>query len=311
MGNTGSNPWIPLTQAVQELEKVQFSYDLQKNPDDYNQYVSERINKISQETLDKKRAAFQKAHTDMGRYADMEHNANFYKIRNMDVLSLQEQMLERSRAATQGVKYDKDLTRRQAEINEWYFHDKLETLFFLQVFFIVLLCMTIIMYFQKNATISYQFAAYSTISLLCVVIGVGVYRSRYTSEYRDPRFWNKRSFGRASVQPVMPDPCGGDGTINAISDCAKKAQKAAIATAKATAGAAQSVGNSAGQALMASAAGPLAGVSMLVGDGMAAAYDVDNPINQELSGLTKETVAYITGDGHPKDDPNAKLTCPF
>jgi len=340
MGNTGSNPWIPLTQSVQEIEKIQFSYDLRKNPDDFNRYVSERVDRISKETIDKKRAAFQKAHTDMGRYFDMDHNANYYKIRNNDVLNLQDQMLQRSRAAFQGIKHDKDLTRRQAEINEWYFNDKLETLFFLQMFFIVLLTMSLIMYVQKNGFITSQFAAYLTVILLAIVIGTGIYRSRYTKEARDPRFWSKRSFREQEVLDTTadtPDQCAppGSGSFipKSVSDCANKAQKAALLAANSSLayaedsakpygqialGAAEASGvglGVAGLGLGVAVGAPLVGAGLLVGQGLSDTRSVANKggaaASRAEAQLEADTLAYITGEGRPKTDPNAAATCPF
>ena len=330
MGNTSSNPWIPLTQQMQEIEKIQFSYDLRKNPDDFNRYVSERVDRISKETIDKKRAAFQKAHTDMGRYFDMDHNANFYKLRNTDVLNLQEQMLERSRAAFQGIQHDKDLTRRQAEINEWYFNDKLETLFFLQMFFIVLLTMSIIMYLQKNAFITAPFAAYMTIFLLVIVIGTGVYRSRYTKETRDPRFWNRRKFGTQEVMETKPDQCAppGEGSFvpKSVSDCANKAQKDALLAANSSLAYAEDSAKPYGQIALGAAeatglglgvavAAPLVGAGLIVGQGLSDTRSLANKggaaASRAESQLEADTLAYITGDGRPKPDPNARATCPF
>ena len=323
--------WIPRTQEIQELEKIKFSYDLRKNPDDFNRYVSERIDRISNETLDKKRAAFQKAHTDMGRYFDMDHNANFYKIRNTDVANLQEQMLQRSRAAFQGIKHDKDLTRRQAEINDWYFNDKLETLFFLQVFFIVVLSMAIVTYLQKNGFITSQFAVYLTAILVFVVIGTGLYRNRYTKEFRDSRFWSKRNFReREVVTSKEPDQCAppGDGSFlpKEVSECADRATRNALAasnsallfaedSAKPYGQIALGTATAMGAGLGTAVAAPVVGAGLLIGQGLTDSKSVANKAGAAMaraeSQLQLDTIAYITGDGRPKPDPNAKSTCPF
>lgn len=332
MSLTETTNWIPRTQEIQELEKIKFSYDLRKNPDDFNRYVSERIDRISNETMDKKRAAFQKAHTDMGRYFDMDHNANFYKIRNNDVVNLQDQMLQRSRAAFQGIRHDKDLTRRQAEINEWYFNDKLETLFFLQIFFVVVLSMAIVTYLQKNGYITSQFAVYLTAILFFVVIGTGLYRNRYTNEFRDARFWSKRNFREreAVVTSTEQDQCGapGDGSFvpKGVSDCANKAARNALQasgsallyaedSAKPYGQIALGAAGAMGTGLGAAAVAPVVGAGLLIGQGLSDSKSVANKAGAAAaraeSQLTLDTLAYITGDGRPKPDPNAQATCPF
>ena len=342
MGNTGSNPWIGFTQQFQEMEKIQFSYDLRKNPDDFNRYVTERIDRITKETLDKKRAAFQKAHTDMGRYFDMDHNAGFYKTRNRDLVNLQDQMYERSKAAVSGLKHDKDLTRRQTEINEWYFEDKLETLFFLQMFFIVLLAMAIVMYFQKNDLITAPFAAYLTLILFVIVVGTGLYRNRYTNEFRDSRFWNKRNFREKEVAPVGPNKqaacdCNAPAELPHKDSCASKAARDAVIATNAAAayasdsakpyaqiaiGAAEGVGAGAGVAVGGVAlGGGIVGASVAIGgrelmgqaltDTRTLANRAGEASDRAESQLEADTIAYITGDGRKKPPQGTGDSCPF
>jgi len=340
MGNSDSNPWIPWTQTFQEIEKIRFSYDLRKNPDDFNRYVSERVDRISKETLDKKRASFQKAHTDLGRYFDMDHNANYYKLRNADLLYAQSNLLEQSRAAAGGLQHDKDLTRRQTEVNEWYFNDKLETLFFLQIFFMVTLALAIILYLQKNAFITAPFAAFLTMILLSIVLGTGFYRSQYTSKKRDARFWHQRKFYDKKLfiptAPKEPD-CGCDNGGNlipdALSNCAKKALGSAKGVGNAMSNAASPYGQAAlagvdtmgqglniagrgvGSGLQMAAMGPvIAGkviFSQALDDSKAVYNQVGDAANRAENQLEADTLAYISGDGRPKPQPSTGLSCPF
>jgi len=329
MGDSDSNPWPRAVQEMQEIEKIRFNEDLRKNPDDFNRYVSERIDRITGETLDKKRAAFQKAHIDMGRYMDMDHNANHYKIRNGDLLGIQDQMVEKSRSVKSGIKHDKDLTRRQVEINEWYFGDKLETLFFLQLFFIVLLSAAIVLYLQKNGLITMPFAAFLTFILFGIVTGVGIYRWQYTASVRDSRFWNKRNFREKELYvPTKPEDCSKpvDFLPKELTDCAKKAEKAAENAANAIMGYASdtaapyeniALGAAAGVGLGATAIGAsvVGGTAMLANQALSDSRTVANragaAATRASSQLEQETIAYITGDNRVESDPNAGLTCPF
>lgn len=349
MGNTESNPWIGMAQQFQEIEKIRFSYDLRKNPDDFNRYVSERIERITGETLDKKRAAFQKAHTDLGRYMDMDHNANYYKMRNEDLLGLQGQMGERSRAVVSGIKHDKDLTRRQVEINEWYYGDKLETLFFLQMFFMILLAEAIVLFLQKNSFITSHFAAFLTFILFSVVTAVGLYRWRYTSDMRDSRFWQKRNFREKELYvPIKPESSASkcddqtDFIPKGLKECAAKAQADAAAVAGYVEESAQpygqiALGAAAGMgAGGAMAAGGVAGGASMAGSGLGAGLatvgtsavvgsamlgrqaftDSKRVANRAgaaaqaaSSELEAQTIAYITGDNRVVSSGGS--TCPF
>lgn len=197
-----SNPFISATEVMQELERMKFAQNLRKNPSDYNAYVNQRIDQLSSEVINKKRSAFQKAHIDLGRYMDMDHNANFYKSRSADVDRLADNIEQNNRATLDKIKYDKDVTRRQFEINEWYNYNKLETLFFLQLFFIAALSGAIVVFLHKNGMITPSLAALIYGILGVIVGGTGLYRYYYTSRTRDPRLWHRRYFG----DPTPPKP---------------------------------------------------------------------------------------------------------
>jgi hypothetical protein len=209
--NSG-NEFIPLTTAFQELERLKFAQNLRKNPSDYAAYVNQRVDELSSEVFARKRAAFQKAQIDLGRYMDMDHNANFYKSRNADVDRLVTSIDENNKRITQSIAYDKDITKRQFEINEWYNYNKLETLFFLQLFFIVALSGAIVVFLQKNAIVTSALAGLLYVILAVVAGGTGLYRYYYTRNIRDPRLWHRRNFGTAEA-PKAPAQCDKSGNI--------------------------------------------------------------------------------------------------
>jgi len=209
MGNVGSssNPWIPFTVMSQELERLEFSKNLRKNPGEYSAYVNERIGSMTKEVYDTKQDAFKKSQIDLARYMDMDHNANFYRVRNKDVDRLTKSVAENNARIAEGIKIDKQNSKRQFEINEWYNQNKLETLFFLQLFFVSSLIMIIIVSVQKRAMLSPLIASILSVALAVIVIGVGVYRYYYTEGARDPRLWSRRRFGRVEPPPAPPADC--------------------------------------------------------------------------------------------------------
>lgn len=210
--NNNYNPFIPATSLLQELERLKFAQNLRKNPSDYAAYVNQRVDELSDEVFSRKRAAFQKAQIDLGRYMDMDHNANFYKSRNADVDRLISKIEENNNRISQSVAFDKDITKRQFEINEWYNYNKLETLFFLQLFFITALSGAIVVFLQKNAMITSTLAGLLYIILAVVAGGTGLYRYYYTRNTRDPRLWHRRNFG--SAEPPKPAvKCDNSGNI--------------------------------------------------------------------------------------------------
>lgn len=207
------NPYIPSVLVNQDLERMKFAQNLKANPGVYSAHVADRVNEISNEVYNRKRSAFQKAHIDLARYMDMDHNANLYKTRSADVDRLSDSLIGHNHRIVQDIARDKDISKRQFEINEWYNYNKLETLFFLQIFFIAALCMAIIVFLQKNGTITNTLAALVTGVLFAIVGGVGVYRYYYTRRIRDPRLWHRRYFGASAKAPPAPAKCSKDGEL--------------------------------------------------------------------------------------------------
>lgn len=227
------NSYAPLALTFQDLERLQFSSELKKNPEDYIAYVNERIGVLTDDIFTRKRNAFQKAHIDLARYMDMDHSANYFKTRSADVDRLTSAINSNNERMKNNMSFDKDITKRQFEINEWYNYQKLEVLFFLQVFFMSALTMAIIIYLNKNGIITSALAGLLTGILMIVIAIVAIYRYYYTRRTRDPRLWHRRYFGSAAP-PKNITKCNPDGTLDvdlnsvipeAVTQCADDAAK--------------------------------------------------------------------------------------
>ena len=179
---------------AQELAAIGFSQDIQSDPASYQAYVKQNVDKLMTETLQRKRDAFQKTLLDTGRYMDMDHNAQLYKTRSSDVDKLQKVILDVNTKYEAGIDSDKKLTKRQFEINEWAYHNKLETLFLLQLLFISILVLVLFLFLSKNGYISSTVAGSLSVILLLIVAYVGYIRWSYTNSTRDPHTWSRRTF---------------------------------------------------------------------------------------------------------------------
>jgi hypothetical protein len=199
--------------SAQAMERLGFSETLRRNPGEYADYLSQRVGEITDSVLTQKSAAFQKAHVDLGRYMDMEHNANFYQVRNNDVDKLT-QGVKTFNESMRGTKdFEKDITKRQFEINEWQNYNKLETLFFLQVFFIAVLAAAIVGYLQKNLFITSSFAGLLLAILVIGVAALGIYRYLYTASTRDTQLWHRRYFKTPENGGAPPVSCDSSGNL--------------------------------------------------------------------------------------------------
>ncbi len=97
-------------------------------------------------------------------------------------------------------KYNTDLATRQIEINEWSYHNKMDTLFVLQLTFLSVLFIAVLMYFHQIGYLGMAFIVYVGLILGVILLILIVNRATFTSYRRDPRFWNRRRFGEDNVQ---------------------------------------------------------------------------------------------------------------
>lgn len=192
-----------------DLELADFSKTLNADPAAYDQYVTTARNKLLNEAMEQKRAAFAKTSTDLYRYMDMEHNAQMYSVRSGEVQAMQQSMDAGKAAAAGASQADVDSTRRQAEINEWYYGSKMEALFFLQLLLMALSLGLIMLFGLRWGVVQPGVAAVVVGIAYAVALGVGLYRWRYTTYVRDRRFWNKRKFGEDEEGESAPvSKCG-------------------------------------------------------------------------------------------------------
>jgi hypothetical protein len=128
---------------------------------------------------------------------------------------------------------DKDISRRQFEINDWFNYNKLETLFFLQVFFIASLALAIVIFYQKNGSLTTSTASLLTTLIIGVVVLLGVYRWYYTGYTRDGRLWHRRRFPKVNESSKPGPRCkNGEINIDLETNCGNALEGAGSASAK-------------------------------------------------------------------------------
>ena len=166
-------------------------------------YVKDRMDDIQKEALARKSDTYSRLYGSIETAANADEAAAVYATRQATVGGFQEAVQSLNNSAQNADKFNKDLSKRQFEINEWYYQNKLETLFFLQVFLISTLIMTIIIYMFKRGYMTASATGLSVVALGSVVVIVGITRYFYTSRTRDRRLWHRRYFGE--MEPVKPD----------------------------------------------------------------------------------------------------------
>jgi hypothetical protein len=198
---------------LQDIEKVQYLQTLQSDPAKYKAYIQEKSGRILNEVTDSKRAAFMKASGDMARMMDMNMNSVAALYRTQDLLSTEEHVIAEQQRMKSVAVSNLDTSRRQVEINNWYYENKRETLFVLQLVLLTLLTITVILYLAATGWVGQDGANY--LMLIVIIIGAGtwIYRWYYTSRIRDPRYWNRRVFpDDGKIAPASDNCPSPDGT---------------------------------------------------------------------------------------------------
>ena len=202
---------------LQDIEKIQFLQSLQADPAKYSAYVADKQNRILAEVADTKRASFTKASADMARMMDMDFNSQVALNRTNDLIKTQQQIINGQSELYNSKKRNMDMTRRQAEINNWYYENKRETLFVLQLLLLVVLALVV--------SVALRYAGYTTemgtnfFMGFVIIVGAStwLYRYYYTANIRDPRYWNKRKFSEDKPGPNLGDICASYGGSGASS----------------------------------------------------------------------------------------------
>jgi hypothetical protein len=200
---------------LQDIEKLQFLQTLQADPAKYSAYVAEKSGRILAEVVDTKRAAFVKASGDMARMMDVDHNSLAALDRTSDLANTQDFIIEQQKRMKNANESNMDLTRRQVEINNWYYENKRETLFVLQLVLLVLLSVTIVLVATSWGFIGQAGGNYLMSFFILAGAGTWLYRWYYTAYIRDPRYWSRRSFPEdGTVKPPSAELCiGGGGEV--------------------------------------------------------------------------------------------------
>ncbi len=182
-------------------------------------YVNGAIGTFVNDQMRRKNNTMEQAVLDTNRVFQSDLNSSYAMIRSKDLIAQKEFIKSYNDNIKNGISHDKEVTRRQFEINEYHYNNKLETLFFLQLFFIAVLVMAILIYFNRRGILTTAMTGILTAVLAAVLVIVAITRYFYTSRTRDRRLWNRRYFQtEAEPKPDLVSVCGpsaaGDLTIN-------------------------------------------------------------------------------------------------
>ena len=192
--------------TAEDTARIAYSDQIKQNPAAAAQFTRDTTASLKAGIMSAKQNAYAQVEQELSRAQDETANVKLYQTRTSDTDDLATQIERNNQAVAGQLADDKAMTKRQFEINEWYNYDKLETLFFLQIVFMVSLSVAIVMYWSKQGLITAGFAGILYGILGLIVIGVGVHKYFYTEKTRDVKLWHRRRF--ASAPPPPPPICG-------------------------------------------------------------------------------------------------------
>jgi len=127
-------------------------------------------------------------------------SAAYYLSRTRDLTDLAKDIDNATLSQLNVSDINRNLSVRQTEINEWSNHNKLDTLYFLQILFISLTLIGIMAFLLSFNLISqslFTFVSY-VIGILALVILL--LRWRFTKVNRDSRYWHKGRFPKQTKE---------------------------------------------------------------------------------------------------------------
>jgi hypothetical protein len=201
MGNTESI--AALTSSLQDAELTTALTEMQNNPAALQTYLQRAQEKLYNNVTQQKDDTFQKVYGDLERASTTERAVYHYYKRNSDLNTLQKSLFDNQKSSADAVIHDRDLAKRQYEINQWTASNKKETLFVYSQMFIILCTFVILGYVWMKGILGTSVVMILSLIILLIVIFTIVNRSQYTDFLRDKRYWNRSLF---PVYRPIPTP---------------------------------------------------------------------------------------------------------
>ena len=209
---------IDTTQLLQDVETSQALQ--QMDPQSLQRYLQNAQDALYRDVSTSKDGAIQKAYGDLEQASTTQHAIFYYQQRNQDLSNIQGQVFQDRKGSADAVLYDRDLAKRQYEMNQWDTSNKMDTLFVYQQLLIIL-CAVIVLSYLWNQNIISPYVFFGIVFILtCIFVFTIVDRAQYTNSLRDSRYWSQRLFPSYSVVP-LPNVCGAGGIGKDISDLEK------------------------------------------------------------------------------------------
>lgn len=196
IGNLSDAQSLELAQAIKQIDAAG---DLSKFTETQKQDL---INTIIAEHSDTASKNF----SDYQRSSDNINHLLYYYTRSKDVKNLQQNILSRESINAENAIHDKELAKRQFEINEWSAANKGETIFIMQLLLMAVTFTVFMLFLNRMGAVPTPVFIFVTAVIFIAFILTFVIRYQYTAYSRDTRYWNRKRH-TPMIDQVLPDSC--------------------------------------------------------------------------------------------------------
>lgn len=222
---------IQFTQQFQDVELTTALQQLRQDPQALQRFLQNAQDSLYKDVTTQKDGAFQKIYGDLERATSANHAIFYYHQRNEDLNRLQKDVYDSRKGAADAVLFDRDLAKRQVEINQWSAGNKMDTLFVYQQLFLILCATCVLTYLWFQGMVGGMFYAAILLVLAAIFTFTVVERAQFTQFLRDGRYWHRRKFPTYQG-PAIPSICGE--SIGDISSQLQQEMAAVESTASST-----------------------------------------------------------------------------
>lgn len=221
---------INYTQLFQDVELSNALQQLRQDPQALQRFLQQSQDKLYKDVTTQKDQTFQSVYGELNRASDAERSIYYYNQRNNDLNTLQEQVYSAQKNSADAVVHDRDLAKRQYEINQWSSSNKYDTLFIYSQLFIILCTFVLLAYLWNNSILGSSVVFILSLVLILIFIFTVVNRAQFTQFLRDNRYWNRRKFPTYQGIPV-PNICDTN-VMQSAEDALSNAQETASSAIK-------------------------------------------------------------------------------
>jgi hypothetical protein len=223
---------IQYTQQFQDVELSMALQQLQQDPQALQRFLQNAQDSLYKDVTTQKDGTFQKIYGDLERATAANHAIVYSQQHNGDLDRLQSEVYNSRKGAAEAVTHDRDLAKRQVELNQWSAGNKLDTLFIYQQLFLILCASCILTYLWFRGIVGGMFYSAVLLVLVAIFTFTVVERAQFTQFLRDNRYWNRRKFPAIQGTIPIPNICGE--SLGDIGNQLQQELQAAEATAAST-----------------------------------------------------------------------------